>query len=269
MPQERVGDPVEITTADHPPRSDSAEYRRSRETLMTEYAGGCFICDGPVDLSHSEVEDSEGLQDHHGGGIYAVMGGRPVLVALGTLQMEWSEGWGADPKVVAGMVANRNALLSKLGEPTYGDPITDTKSTMAYVDSVFNANVKLCAPHHIGHPAQHSPDRRGHEAVGIHNVPLPVLLYQLFCDWENWDMFAGTTGSPAVAPDPRPGREGGAVVLHVDAASPGPRDRAGGHRTKTGVCRDARPRAVRPPPFPNSPTAAPPRRSGARGVRRS
>lgn len=34
------------------------------------------------------------------------VGDRPVLVALSTLQMEWSEGWGANPAIVAGMVAN-------------------------------------------------------------------------------------------------------------------------------------------------------------------
>ncbi|MDX6670765.1 MAG: hypothetical protein QOI91_1128 [Solirubrobacteraceae bacterium] len=216
MPKEHVGDPVDLITADHPPRSDSPEYRASRKTLMEKYGGGCFICDGPIDLSHPEVEDAKGLQDHHGGGIYVQFGGRPVLVALGTLQLEWSEGWGADAAVVAGMVANTNTLLKQLKEPTYDEPITDTKSVMAYVDSIFNANVKLCAAHHIGHPAQKSLDRRGHEAVGIHNVPLPVLLYQLFCDWEHWDMFAGTTGTLAVAPDSR--RPGAAVVLHVDAA---------------------------------------------------
>jgi hypothetical protein len=47
-------------------------------------------------------------------------------------------------------------------------------------------------------------------------VPLPVLLYQLFCDWEHWDMFAGTTGTIAVAPHPT--KPGSATVLHVDAA---------------------------------------------------
>lgn len=216
MPKERVGEAVELVTADHPPRSDSPEYIASRKALMGKYAGGCFICDGPVDLSHPEVEDKAGLQDHHGGGIYADFGGRPVLVALSTLQMEWSEGWGADPKIVAGMVANKNALLKRLGQPTYDAPITDDKSVMGYVDSIYNANVKLCAQHHIGHPAQNSPDRRGHQAVGIHNVPLPVLLYQLFCDWEHWDMFAGTTGTLAVAPHPR--QPGSATVLHIDAA---------------------------------------------------
>lgn len=65
----QIGDPVIIYPADHPSRSDSLEYTKSRKTLMTEYGGGCFICDGPIDLSHPEVEDAKGLQDHHGGGI--------------------------------------------------------------------------------------------------------------------------------------------------------------------------------------------------------
>ena len=61
MPKERVGDPLELTTAEHPPRSDSPEYKASRKTLMDEYGGGCFICARPpredislhVDHDHS------------------------------------------------------------------------------------------------------------------------------------------------------------------------------------------------------------------------
>lgn len=216
MAQEHIGEQAVIQTADHPARSDSPAYKRSRKTLMEDYGGGCFVCSGPVDLSHPEVADAKalGLEDHHGGGLYAVIGDRPVLVGLGLLQMEWSEGWGADPKIVQRMVNSQNIILSKLGSPIYDKPITDDASVMDYVDSIFNANVKLCKPHHTGHTKVRSKDARGHEAVGIHNVPLPVFLYQSFCDWEHWDMFAGTTGSIVVAPTPH--QMGHATVLHMD-----------------------------------------------------
>src|SRR6266700_1899890 len=114
MPREHVGDPLEIETADHPPRSDALEDKASREHLIRDYGGGWFICDGPIHLTPPEVGDAYGLADHHGGGIYVKFGDRPVLVALSTLQMEWSEGWGADAKVVAGMVANNNVLRKRL-----------------------------------------------------------------------------------------------------------------------------------------------------------
>lgn len=221
MADETIGESLEIQTADHPPRSDSPEYHRSRNTLMKNYGGGCFICDGPVDLSHPGVADATGLEDHHGGGLYAMIGDRPVLVGLGLLQMEWSEGWGADPTIVAAMVANQNKVNSLLLMPTYDTPVTDDDSVMAYVDSLHNANVKLCKPHHTGHTKVKTKDARGHEAVGIHNVPLPILLYQLFCDWAHWDMFAGSTGDVVVAPVPH--RPGHAMLLHID---PGHDDQA-------------------------------------------
>jgi uncharacterized protein DUF6424 len=218
MPAEKIGDTIEIETADHPPRTDSPEYIESRKWLMGQAGGGCVICGGPVDMSHPGVGDATSLQDHHGGGIYVVTDGVPVLVALNLFPMEWSEGFGSDPSVVSGMVANLNTVRKTLGQQTYEDPITDTNSVMAYVDSVFNANVKLCAPHHVGHLTQHTPDANGHEAVGIHNVPFPIVAYQLFCDWKNWDMFAGTTGTLAVAPVP--GRPGHAQVLNVAPEHP-------------------------------------------------
>lgn len=214
MADESIGEQVKVHVADHPPRSDSPEYNRTRKTLMADYGGGCFICDGPVDLSHPGVADSKGLQDHHGGGIYAVLGDKPVLIGLSLLQLEWSEGWGADPVIVQRMVQNQNAIAGKLGAPTYDKPITDDASVMDYVDSIHNANVKLCAVHHIGHTKTRSKDSRGHEGVGIHNVPMPIFMYQLSCDWEHWDMFAGGTGDVAVAPDPQ--KPGHARLLYID-----------------------------------------------------
>jgi hypothetical protein len=83
------------------------------------------------------------------------------------------------------------------------------------VDSTFNANVKLCAPHHVGRMDRPSKDAAGREAVGIHEIPFPLWLGQVTCDWPRWDMWAGTCGTLAVAPDPE---TGGAVVLHANPA---------------------------------------------------
>jgi hypothetical protein len=51
--------------------------------------------------------------------------------------------------------------------------------------------------------------------VGIHEIPFPIWLGQVTCDWPRWDMWAGTCGTLAVAPDPE---TGGAVVLHANPA---------------------------------------------------
>ena len=87
---------------------------------------------------------------------------------------------------------------------------------MAWVDSISNANVKLCTPHHIGHQTSHSPDINGHEAVGIHFAPWPILAAQATCNRAVFDMWAGTTGTIAVAPSQV--NSGGVTVMHVDPA---------------------------------------------------
>jgi len=97
-------------------------------------------------------------------------------------------------------------------------PLKDTAAVMKWVDSTFNANVKLCAPHHVGHQTQHTPDVNGHEAVGIHNAPWPVLAAQATWDWSKGDMWGGTTGTVAVAP--HPSKKGHAVVTYVHESHP-------------------------------------------------
>jgi hypothetical protein len=87
MPVEHVGDPLEIYPADHPPRSDSARYAHSRKTLMTEYGGGCFICDGPIDLSMNIL-----MPDMYGGVIdepmtWYMLGGTLVWLIIGNAMM--------------------------------------------------------------------------------------------------------------------------------------------------------------------------------------
>jgi hypothetical protein len=218
MPTEEVGERATIQTADHPARTDSPEYIESRKWLMGVAGGGCALCGGESDLSHpGGVADPTGLQDHHGGGLYVIdkNSGTPVLVALNLFPIEWSEGWGADPAVISQRVSALNRVLTALGQPSYEPPITDTNSAMAFVDSKWNANVKLCAAHHIGLEEQDTKDAQGHQAVGIHNIPFPVWAYQGFCNWSQWDMWAGTTGTIAVAPTP----DGGGQVLHVSANS--------------------------------------------------
>ena len=203
MPEEKIGEEIVTETAPHPARTDSPEYRKSREWLM-KTPGGCYICGGPVDLVHPDPPaDAKGLEDHHGGGIHY----RGVLVAMNLIPTEWSLGFAAKPEIVAGYVAMLNVILKELGEPTYDAPITTTDEVMAWVDGRGNASVKLCRPHHIGTQHQHTPDVNGHEGVGIHEIPFPIWTGQVTCEWERFDMWSGTTGTIAVShtPDLKPG----------------------------------------------------------------
>jgi hypothetical protein len=206
-----VGQPLHYRTDNHPPRVNSPEYNATRKWLMNKAAGGCFICGGPVDLSHPGAPaNAKGLQDHHGGGLYHNL----ILVGFNLFPLEWATGWGANPAKVQDFVNQLNAA----GLCSYKEPIKTVADVMDWVDSEFNANVKLCAPHHVGLQTQHTPDANGHEAVGIHNAPWPVLAAQSTCDWENFNMFAGTTGTLAVAPDPT--REGAVIVTYVHESHP-------------------------------------------------
>lgn len=220
MPKETIGDVEHVVTADHPPRRDSPEYAATRKWLMGATQGGCYVCGGPVDLSHPEdPANKRGMQDHHGGGIFLTPDrGDPVLVGTNLFGLEWSLGFGADPAKVAAFVAQLNEVTRRLGGQPYTAEIATTADVMAWVDSQGNANVKLCAVHHIAHEDRHTPDVNGHEGVGIHSGPVPIWLGQATCDWDRWDMWGGSTGTLAVG---HPGDESGtAHVLHVSALHP-------------------------------------------------
>jgi hypothetical protein len=209
-PQETIGETIHVVTADHPPRTDSPKYGKSRKWLMGIVAGGCYICGGPADLTHPEAPaNAKGLEDHHGGGIYH----GAVLVGFGLFPLEWSMGWGADPMRVD---AFARQLFDAHLTASY-TPIKTVDDVMAWVDSTANANVKLCNPHHVGHQTQHTPDQNGHEAVGIHNAPWPVLSAQATWDWTKGDMFGGTTGTIAVSPR----QDGTSMVTYVHPEHPG------------------------------------------------
>jgi len=233
MPRETIGDVEHVVTADHPKRTDSPEYSRTRKWLMGMTEGGCYVCGGPVDLSHPEdPANARGLQDHHGGGIFLTPahGGDPVLVGTNLFGTEWSLGWGADPERVAAFVRQLNEVTARLGGQPYSGEIATTADVMAWVDSQGNANVKLCAVHHVAHEDKHTPDANGHEGVGIHNGPVPIWLGQVTADWAHWDMWGGSSGTICVG---HPGDDSGtATVLYV---SPLHNDRAlfHEHRAKT------------------------------------
>lgn len=216
MPDETIGDVEHVVTADHPPRTNSLEYTHTREWLMTT-PGGCYVCGGPIDMSHPSI--TKDIQDHHGGGIFLVQDGQYILVGWNLFGMEWSLGWAALPSKVQAYVTQINEVATRLGGQAYTAEIATTVDVMNYVDSPANANVKLCAVHHIAHENADSKDVNGHQGVGIHNGPFPIWLGQVTCDWSQWDMWGGTTGTVAVVPS-----DGGKATaiyvspLHTDQA---------------------------------------------------
>ena len=138
MADEHVGETLDVETAAHPPRTDSPEYLKSRAWLMGVVAGGCYICGGPVNLEHPDAPgDPKGMQDHHGGGILV----NNILVGFNLFPLEWSMGWGAAPSKVDAFV--QQLVDAKLVDWSDG-AIATTDDVMKWVDSIYNANVKLC-----------------------------------------------------------------------------------------------------------------------------
>lgn len=220
MPHETIGDVETVQTADHPARTDSPEYVQNRKWLINETADGCYVCSGPVDLSHPDPPDSGPgkYQDHHGGGIFLYQDGKPpILVGFNLFGLEWSLGFAANPVKVQAFVTQINEVIRRLGGIPYEAQIATTDDVMAWVDSNSNANVKMCAVHHIAHEDKHTPDVNGHEGVGIHNGPVTVWLGQATCDWANFDMWGGSTGTIAVAPN---AGKPGVQVMHVSPLHP-------------------------------------------------
>ncbi len=210
-----VNQDVIVEVANHPPRADSAAYIASRNWLMGNAAGGCFICAGPVDLSHPPTPGSpEGMEDHHGGGLFI----GDTLIGLGLLSLEWSAIWGSDPIKVEAIRVARNSFLALVNQPTYDSAIKTVDDVSDFADSVQNANVKLCHVHHVGTTTEHTPDANGNEAVGIHECPLPMFVGQATWDWSQGDYFGGTTGTIAVGKLPNP--PGAAVVAYVSSDYP-------------------------------------------------
>lgn len=195
MPDEHINLDEQINIAPHPPRVDSDTYLKSREWLQN-IPDSCFVCHGPTDMIHPQ-SDTDTFQDHHGGGIYQVINKVPKLVGFNLFGLEWSLGWNADPIKVNKYIQNNNFVINALGFDTYSTQIVTTQDVMNYLDSIWNANVRLCKVHHIAMETEDSKDSNGNQGVGIHFTPFPIWLGQVTCDWSKIDMWAGTNGTVA------------------------------------------------------------------------
>lgn len=183
--------PWMIAVVDHPPRSDSPAYVRSRALMRKLVAA-------TTDWTFA----GEDYQDHHGGSVWVTdaQGWMCLQVPLG---IEWSAQFCADPakvdglrqyaaRVVAGFpdtLPGYEALGYHDGASLLATTITDADGVAAWTDSIFNASLPLPAAAHTGVlPA----------AAGYHHYPKPIVDIDHF-RFSDFQLFVtDPAGLPAV-----------------------------------------------------------------------
>lgn len=238
--------PWMIAVVDHPPRSDSPGYVRSR-ALMRKL----------VATMPDWTFAGDSYQDHHGGSVWVkdAQGWLCLQVPLG---IEWSAQFCADParvdalrqyaaRVVAGFpdtLPGYEALGYHDGAGLLATPVTDADGVAAWTDSIFNASLPLPAGTHSGVLPT---------AAGYHHYPKPIVDIDHF-RFSDFQLFVtDPAGLPAVVvPVGRRGSGDGRVRLlaahpasaYVSrlAGAGAPAHGAGG----AGAAADAAPQAAAP-----------------------
>lgn len=165
--------PWTINVADHPPRTESAQYKASRKLMRTLVAttdGEWPFVPGP---------GSAGYEDHHGGGVWVSDhdGWLCVLLPLG---IEWSAQFCAAPEKVDRIRRCAARVVSAFpdtlpgyaalgyddGERLLGTPIRTAGQVAEWTDSIFNASVPLPRGPHSGVLPN---------AAGYHHYPKPIV----------------------------------------------------------------------------------------------
>ena len=166
-----------IEIGDHPGRTDSPLYKRSRECMVkaVQAVQPWFFGDKPY-------------QDHHGGGIW-LRDAKGWFLVKNLAGVEWSAQFaGAIKKfealrvnaerLVVGFPLTEKAYVEELGM-THDDlailhtPITDTDGIAAWTDSFWNASVPLPAGFHTGVIGANDPQQGG-----VHHYPTPITDIQ-------------------------------------------------------------------------------------------
>jgi hypothetical protein len=234
---EKEGVKFEITLPNHEKRADSKVYKVSRAVLQAitkEASAQDFMY--PL-LQAEDLE--EGYEDHHGGGMWVNDG--EWLFIKNIAGMEWSSQFCADPKKVdklrrfaqrvyakfPGSLEKIAALNKAIGgakalEKILSTPIRTHAQVSTWVDSVFNANVPLNAPHHTGFiTSTKSVGRHGEPIGGVHHYPTPITDIQFvkYDDFKLWVTDPNDGSVIAVTPADHRGKGDGR--LRVAYATPG------------------------------------------------
>jgi hypothetical protein len=235
---EKEGAVFQITLPDHEKRTDSDLYKVSRAVLqaITKEAGAQDFM-YPL-LSAPDFKDN--YQDHHGGGMW-VVDAQGWLFIKNIAGMEWSSQFCADPKKVdklrafakrvydafPGSLEKIAALDKKVGgaqalRTILDEPITDADGVARWVDSIFNANVPLDAPHHTGFiTSTKSRDLKDEPVGGVHHYPTPITDIQ-FVKYDDFKMWVTDPNDESVlAVTPASPRGKGDGRLRVAFATPG------------------------------------------------
>jgi hypothetical protein len=152
---------------DHPERTDSATYRRSRKKTNE-------LARASPPFAYGEAP----YQDHHGGGLWLKDADGWFLIR-NIFGIEWSAQFCADPTKVD--ILRRNAKRIYAGFPEAIEELKiaelldhriETPADVAeWTDSICNASVPLPAKYHVGVLPK---------SAGIHHYPSPVAEIALF-----------------------------------------------------------------------------------------
>ena len=212
--QEHEDFPWIIAVVDHPARTDSPAYVRSR-TLMNKLVATTadWVLAGPS------------YEDHHGGAVWVkdTTGWMCLQLPLG---IEWTAQFCADPakvdhlrqysaRVVAAFpltVPGYEALGYHDGASVLATPITDADGVGAWTDSIFNASLPLPAAVHTGVLPK---------GAGYHHYPKPIVDIDHF-RYDDFQLFVtDSAGLPAavVPVSPRGSGDGRVRILaaHPDS----------------------------------------------------
>lgn len=207
--EETEDKPWSIEIPDHPRRTDSPEYLRSRRR-MNELARSV------PDLLYGKPP----YDDHHGGGLW-LKDADGWFVVRNLAGMEWSSQFAADPAKVDQLRLNARRLYAafpgsaaELGIQALLDtPVTDAAGVAAWCDSICNASIPLPPSAHTGVLPKNG---------GVHHYPAPIVDIEFFKrdDFRLW--VTDEEGNPA-AVAPAGARDSGDGRVHVLWASPGSR----------------------------------------------
>jgi len=202
-----------IAVVDHPDRSDSPGYVRSRALMRTLVAT----------TSDWVLAGTTAYEDHHGGSVWVCDGAGWLCLQL-PLGIEWSAQFCADPakvdrlrryaaRLVNGFPATLpgyEALGYRDARKVLGTPITDAAGVAAWTDSIFNAGLPLPAAFHTGVlPA----------GAGYHHYPKPIVDID-HVRFDDFRLFVtDAEGLPAVVV-PLSARGGGDGRVRLLAAHP-------------------------------------------------